>query len=55
MSDKYQILNPNKVKDNQGVSGKKSPQNQTEKEQAERGKKTKKGDWPLFSRRQSTS
>jgi hypothetical protein len=45
MSDKCQILKPNKVKDNQESLGKKSPQKKTEKKQAERGKKPKKGDW----------
>jgi hypothetical protein len=54
MSDTCQILGPNKFKENQGFSGKKSPQNQTEKDHLERGKITKRrGMTSLFSRRKN--
>jgi hypothetical protein len=51
MSDKYQILNPNKVKDNLGVTGKKSSQKKTEKNRQKEEKTPKKGDWCPCSQR----
>jgi hypothetical protein len=56
MSDKYQILNPNKVKDNQESLGKKPLKRRLRKSRQKEAKNPEKGDWcPLFSRRQSTS
>jgi hypothetical protein len=56
MSDKHEILNPNKVKYNQESLGKNPLKIRLRKSKQKGGKKAKTGGLvPLFSRRQSTS